>query len=551
MRNISRVIEYHMDEICTLQDLVQIAGQVYGDDIYVTWTKNSKEESHKTYRMLRDDVKAVADFLTRKGICYQRIAVIGALNYEWLTVFLGIISSGNIAVPLDKYDNSIGEKIELADLYGIYMDETVKNCRSIVAEKNIEFTLELKDCYDADVITENTCDEGFMYSAKPEDDAMIVFTSGTTGKSKGVVLTNKNIIANTKCGIFFLDDGIAEGGKTIPILPPTHMFQVTVGLLTPLCYGVTLCFGGGIKYISKSMKIFKPEVMVMVPMVVENLCEKINTKIKKKLSEKRLKAIIKFSETMRKLGIDLRYMLFKEIHEAFGGKLRTIICGGSSLDPEVIRLLDVYGVQVLEGYGITECSPIISCNCKGKRLIGSVGIKAPDEYCRVKIIDGELCVKGDIVFKNYFRNEEETRAVKSDGWFHTGDLCNMDEDGFIHVTGRKKNLIILSDGNNVSPEEIEGYFCCNQYIKSIFVSEHSSCKNCIVASICPNFDLVEETEKKVIKMKINEQIRETNRKLPAFKRIDKVIFYDNDFEKTALGKIKRFKYVQENDINAR
>ena len=550
MRKTSRIIEKHMDQISTLQDLVRLTGSIYGDDIPVVWNKTSGGEYRRTYRQFCDDVSAVADSLAGNGICKERIAVMGTLDYHWLTAFLGIISSGNIAVPLDRNDNTIDEKIELADLYGIYMDDTVKDRETFAAAHGIGFVLVPDRCCMSDEAAGNGSNGQFIYESDPDDDAMIVFTSGTTGTSKGVVLTNRNIIANTKCGVFFLDDGIQEGGRTIPVLPPTHMLQVTVGLLTPLYYGVTLCFGGGIKYISKNMKNFSPEVMVLVPMVVENLYEKIDLKIRKKLSERKLKAIIRFSETMRKLGIDLRYKLFREVHEAFGGRLRTIVCGGSSLDADVIRGLDIYGIQVLEGYGITECSPVISCNRKVSRLVGSVGVKAPDEFCQVKIIDGELCVRGDIVFREYFRNESETRAAKPDGWFHTGDICAMDEEGYIHITGRKKNLIILSDGNNVSPEEIEGYFCSHPYIKSMFISEHSSRRNGLVASVHPDFEMFEEAEKMDIHLKINEHIKEINRGLPAFKRIGKVVFYDEDFEKTALGKIRRFKYIQENNANA-
>lgn len=550
MRKTSRIIERHMDQISTLQDLVHLTGSVYGDDIPVVWDMTSGTEYSMTYRQLCGDVSAVADYLTGKGICRRRIAVMGALDHHWLTAFLGIISSGNIAVPLDRNDNTLEEKIGLADLYGIYMDETVKDHENFASSHGIGFVLDTEECCRAAEAAGNGSNGQFIYESHPDDDAMIVFTSGTTGMGKGVVLTNRNIIANTKCGVFFLDDGIQEGGRTIPVLPPTHMLQVTVGLLTPLYYGVTLCFGGGIKYISKNMKTFSPEVMVLVPMVVENLYEKIDLKIRKKLSERKLKAIIRFSETMRKLGIDLRYKLFREVHEAFGGRLRTIVCGGSSLDADVIRGLDIYGIQVLEGYGITECSPVISCNRNVSRLVGSVGVKAPDEFCQIKIIDGELCVRGDIVFREYFRNEKETQAAKPDGWFHTGDICDMDEDGYIHITGRKKNLIILSDGNNVSPEEIEGYFCSHPYIKSMFISEHSSRRNCLVASVHPNFEVFEEAEKMDIHLKINEHIKEINRRLPAFKRIGKVVFYDEDFEKTALGKIRRFKYIQENNANA-
>lgn len=550
MRKTSRIIEKHMDQISTLQDLVRLTGSIYGDDIPVVWNKTSGEEYRRTYRQFCGDVSAVADSLTGKGICKERIAVMGTLDYHWLVAFLGIISSGNIAVPLDRSDNTLAEKIGLADLYGIYMDETVKDREVFAAGQGIGFVLDTEECCRAAGASGNRRNGSFMYESDPDDDAMIVFTSGTTGRSKGVVLTNRNIIANTKCGVFFLDDGIQEGGRTIPVLPPTHMLQVTVGLLTPLYYGVTLCFGGGIKYISKNMKAFSPEVMVLVPMVVENLYEKIQIRIKKKLPERKLRAVIRFSETMRKLGIDLRYRLFREVHEAFGGRLRTIVCGGSGLDADVIRGLDIYGIQVLEGYGITECSPVISCNRNVSRLVGSVGVKAPDEFCQVKIIDGELCVRGDIVFREYFRNEKETKAAKPDGWFHTGDICAMDEDGYIHITGRKKNLIILSDGNNVSPEEIEGYFCSHPYIKSMFISEHSSRRNCLVASVHPNFEVFEEAERTDIRLKINEYIKEINRRLPAFKRIGKVVFYDEDFEKTALGKIRRFKYTQENNKNA-
>lgn len=543
MKKTSRIIEKHMGQIHTLQDLIRLAGRVYGDDIPVVWSRTQESECFRTYRELCDDVAAVADFLTRKGVCHERIAVMGVLDYNWLVVLLGIMTSGNIAVPLDSNDNTLDEKIEMADLYGIYMDGTVKDSEALASRKRIDFIIELSKCCKLPAVSGGLREDRFLYNADSEDEAIIVFTSGTTGKSKGVVLTNRNIIANAKCGVFFLGDEIKEGGKTIPVLPPTHMLQITVGLLTPLFYGVTLCFGGGIKYISKNMKAFSPDVMVLVPMVLENLYQKIEIMIRKKISNRKLKAVTMFSEAMRKMGIDLRYRLFRDIHEEFGGRLKTVVCGGASLDADVIRGLEIYGIQVLEGYGITECSPVISCNRKNNKLVGSVGIKAPDEYCKIKVVDGELCVKGDIVFKEYFRDKTETRSAKREGWFHTGDICNIDKDGYIHITGRKKNLIILSDGNNICPEEIEGYFCGHPYIKSIFVSEHSSCRNCLVASVHPDFELLEKSEKTDIQLKINEHIKEVNRGLPAFKRISKVVFYDEDFEKTALGKIKRFKYA--------
>ena len=364
----------------------------------------------------------------------------------------------------------------------------------------------------------------------PDDEAVIIFTSGTTGRSKGVVLSHRNIVANTKCGCYFLGKGFGEGDTSMPILPPTHMLVITVGMLTCLLYGAALCYGRGSKYFVKDLSVFKPRVLVLVPMIVENIYDKIFIKAKKQVGEERLKRIIRLCNILSKLGIKIRRKVFAEVNDYLGGNLESIICGGAKLDPKAIKGMAEFGIDVYEGYGITECSPVISCNRYHANVLGSVGVKGPDQFCQIKLIDGELCVKGDIVFKKYVDDEQSYRDVVKDGWFHTGDLCKI-RNGCIHIVGRAKNLIILSDGNNVSPEEIEKYFKGFDYLKSFFVKEQD---NKIVAMAYPNMEL--DLDVGFLKEAIRAKIKEVNLKLPAYKRIKDVVFAEKRLRKNCIGK---------------
>lgn len=540
----SRVKKNEVDRIRTIADLMAVTAQVYGNLAAVRIRKRDVEMA-VSYEQLWNDVSHAAEYFQKQGWRRKHIALLGTLDYDWLVVFLAVVSSGNVAVPIDRQAGDIAEKLCMAEVTAVYLDRTVKQQASFAEE------LTGKEVFGSGaaarrgwkVRREPGPAAELLWIPQREDEAVLIFTSGTTGKSKGVLLTHQNIIDNTKCGLYFLEDGLGEGDNTIPILPPTHMLELTVGILTAFYYGAALCFGGSLKYIAKQMQHFQPRVLVMVPMIVENLYEKVVNQVRQQGAEEKLNRLIRLSNGLRRVGIDLRKVLFRKIRAAFGGRLETIICGGAALNPEVIRGLDDIGIAVYEGYGITECGPVLSCNRRGQREIGSVGVKGPDEYCQIAVIEGEICVRGSIVFQGYYRDQAATDEVKRDGWFHTGDLGRMDENGFLFLTGRKKNLIILSDGNNVSPEEIEGHFAGIDLIQSMFVREKQvNGRPCIVASIYPNYELPGLSEEE-LRERIRDKVRQVNGQLPAYQRIGHVEFYTSDFEKTALGKIQRYKYA--------
>lgn len=545
MKNILKKKKY-LSQINTIYDLVRLAVEVYKNKIAVKVNCDNTIKNI-TYEQLYCDIQKVIKVIP-KDWRQENLVLLGTFDYDWLVMFLAVILSGNVAVPLDKNQQEIAELIHQCKAKAVYMDETVTE--GIEKNSNIKIFRSLS--FDDDSINiwekrkEDTLYTNVNPNVSPDDIAVLIFTSGTTGKSKGVKLSHRNIIDNTKCGLYFIEDQVKTGDCTIPVLPPTHMLQIGVGILTPFYYGVAICIGGSMKYISNYMQMFKPKVLILVPMVVENMYDKVMIQVKKKIPQQKLDKIITISNMLRKVGIDIRRYLFKDILKAFGGNLECIICGGAALNPEVIEGFDNFGICVYEGYGITECSPILSCNKNKERKAGSVGVLCPPEYCEYSIIDGEICVRGSIVFSGYYNDEEATKEVLYDGWFHTGDFGKIDADGYLFITGRKKNLIILSDGNNVSPEEIEERFLDNTYIKSIFVNEQKyKGKKVITAHVYPNFEDFSSLSEENLHEVINQEIKKVNKTMVAYKRINRVVFYDTDFEKTALGKIKRYMYKED------
>jgi len=538
----SRIID-HMDEILSIPDLLQKCSDVYGSDLTAIYTDNKSGQFSKSYRDLYSDVCAAAAFWNSQVIAGSRIAICGPLNYQWLVMFFGIICSGNVAVPVDRFDNELHNKLVNSKLSGIFYDSSAKQIKNEL--ESIEIPIAVTNQGDDEKTYDQIIEK--FHSSEPinvdqDKEAIIVFTSGTTGISKGVVLTHRNIITNAKCGVFYLTGRLYEGDTIIPILPPTHMFQITAGILSPLFYGMTLCIGGGVKTISKDIQLFQPKAMVMVPMIVENMYSKTMIQVKKKISDKKLDRTLKLTNSLSKLGINIRRRVFKEIHASYGGKLDTIICGGAKLDKNVIKGFDSFGITVLEGYGITECSPIISCNTTTHKKIGTIGICAKQYNYDVDIIDGEICVKGDIVFKEYFNDPDATAEAKTEGWFHTGDLGEIDKHGFLSIVGRKKNLIILADGNNISPEELEFHFKELPYVGSMFIGSDEEDKG-LVLYIHPDitdFPITQDDAEKFI----SADVKKLNMSLPPYKRVKDIKFFNEDFEKTALGKIKRFKYIE-------
>jgi long-chain acyl-CoA synthetase len=322
------------------------------------------------------------------------------------------------------------------------------------------------------------------------------------------------------------------------------MFCLTANILTGFYLGVSLCFGGGLKYISDNLKYFKPSVIVAVPLIVDSIYKRIRIEAKKGGRERKLKRAIYMSNILRKIKIDIRKILFKEVLNYFGGDLNVIVCGGAFLEPDLVTKYDEFGISLRNGYGITECSPVIACNVKKRIKIDSVGLIAPSPYCDIKIIDGEICIKGSIVMDGYYNDQTSTKEVFVNGYFKTGDTGYIDEDNYLYITGRKKNLIILSDGNNISPEELENHLEKIPLVKSVIVCAKKQASNTIiVAQIFPDYDYIAETDCIDVEKGLNEEIKKVNDGLPPHKKIQRMEIVETDFQKTALGKVKRYLHI--------
>ena len=375
--------------------------------------------------------------------------------------------------------------------------------------------------------------------------ASIVFTSGTTGKGKGVMLSQANIGLDMTLGMYNFD--ITR--KTLHVLPPHHTFGSTVNYVGHLSQGCEVYISSGLKHVSDEIREQQPTHLILVPAFLEVMNRKIWTTARKTGKEGLLKMMMKVSDCLRKVGIDLRKKLFSSVLSAFGGKLELVICGGAKLDEEIIRTFDSLGITILNGYGITECSPLISANRNKYRKPGSVG--TPILACRVKIDnpdengEGEICVKGPNVMLGYYNNPEATAEVfDKDGFFHTGDYGKLDEEGWIYITGRKKNLIILSNGKNVYPEEIEADLQKVEGVCEVVVyageSKVQKDKITIVAEIFPDAELLKDKGITDLQKYFEDQVKLLNARMPSYKAVKRVKLRDTEFQKNTSRKITRF-----------
>lgn len=539
----------------TLRGLLDTAAVCYGDCVAAQYKDENEELQRHTYNDFKRDVLSCAAYLRAQGFSNAHIGITALLTYQWLVAMFGITCSGNVAIPIDRdlgEDELLG-RVENADITALFIDgdadAKIMGLPLRGAAINAVFCLTEKETgapssyIGFDKLLGFNAD-GFNFVPDKNDVAIMIFTSGTTGTSKIVMLTHDNVCADALASVYFTSNSFVIGDRTIPILPPHHMFEITTGLLTPFCYGATICFGGSLKYISKNIEFYKPSVLLIVPMIADNLYRKIMLEVKRQGRERVFKRAVKLSNLLRKIGIDLRRQIFTEIHKMLGGHLKLVVCGGAFLETELIKKYDDIGIPLMNGYGITECSPVISCNLQQHKRAGSVGAAAPKELEEVSIIDDEICVRGRIVMKGYYRNETATKDAFAKGWYHTGDLGHIDRDGFIFITGRLKNLIILSDGNNISPEELEIPLEHYQLIKTVFVCvKERKSEQYITACVYPDPDYVTEHNITNVKKEVQDIVDVLNASMPPYKRIKSIEISDKDFEKTALGKVKKYLYV--------
>lgn len=564
---------YKTTFIDDMRSLVEEAAQNYPDDTAVSFKENYWDKVVKkvTFTQWRDDVRNLGTALVSKGFRERNIAIVGENSYGWCCSYFAVMAIGAVTVPIDK-------ELPIEDIAGII---STTGCKAIIYGKSVQAKIAtlLKDnrlksvelvasvadgseiapeCADGKTVTtlsllmkegEKLFNDGdrsyYDYKIDNNKLASIVFTSGTTGKGKGVMLSQANIGLDMTLGMYNFD--ITR--KTLHVLPPHHTFGSTVNYVGHLSQGCEVYISSGIKHVSDEIKEQQPTHLILVPAFLEVMNRKIWTSARKSGKEGLLKLMMKISNLLRKFGIDIRRKLFSSVLSAFGGKLGLIICGGAKLDEEIIRTFDAIGITVLNGYGITECSPLISANRNKYRKPGSVG--TPILACRVKIDDpdengeGEICVKGPNVMLGYYNNPEATAEVfDKDGFFHTGDYGRLDEEGWIYITGRKKNLIILSNGKNVYPEEIEADLLKIEGVREAVVyageSRVQKDKITIVAEIYPDADYLSDKGVKDLQEYFENHVRNLNARMPSYKAVKRVKLRDTEFQKNTSRKITRF-----------
>ena len=477
--------------------------------------------TNKQYSKFIEDVESFES----KIFCNKKhIALIGPLSYEWLVVFFGGMNTGNIVVPIDFNLSSeiIEELLKKADINMIFYDKKITCKIEKIKEKNEYLIKELNNL--SEFIKDAESKDLSCYRPEEDDPAIIAFTSGTTGFNKGVILTHKNLVHNVICSVSLIGkERFNIGENTVCILPLYHMLGITTTILVPLFYGVTIGIPDSNLDFIKNLRVFKPVYIVGVPMIAEGIL-------------KFVKAISK------KYNDDLAVK--KTIKDILGENLKLFISGGAYIEERLINEYEKLGIILLNGYGITECSPVISCNNLENRNKDSVGIIAPKPFCEAKTYKGEVYIKGSIVCKGYYK-DNESNTVNFDGeWFKTGDLGYIDRDNYLYITGRKKNTIILKDGNNVSPEQIEKLI--NEYsivINSLIKSEKFNNIELIKAYIYPDYNYAKENEIKDIELELKNIINKINCKLPNYMKIQEIKILEENFELTGIGKIKRYMYV--------
>lgn len=475
-----------------------------------------------SYRKFKSDVEAMGTYLYDIGVIDKHVGLIGENSYEWIVSYFAVVCGGSVIVPVDKElkAHDICDLLERSDS-DVFIHSNKYQDAADMAEGKVCLNLNDFDTYiskGAELISNG--DSSFLNcDINCEKLCTIIFTSGTTGAPKGVMLCQKGLVIDAVTACDFAD----LLGSNLTALPIHHSFAFTACIVAALIQGVPIFINKSLKNLFKDLTIAKPYHFLAVPMMLEAIYKKINKAIDKQGKRKLINMVIKLNKALLKIGIDIRHILFKQIRESFGGNLQLLVTGGAPANPTTLQGLEDLGFIVLNGYGISECSPIVSVNATYDSRIGSVGktLRGGD----VKIIDDEICVRGDIVMLGYYKDEASTKAAFDGEWFKTGDLGYFDKDGFLYINGRKKNLIILDNGKNVSPEELEILISDIENVVEVIVYGED---NLIAAEI-----FAED------KTGIQEGIDKLNETLPNYKRINRVKFRETEFDKTTTKKIKR------------
>ncbi len=550
-----------------LKDMLEQTEKEYGNcPAYILRTEEKGKLKTITHKEFRDEIKELGTALVNMGLKDKRIAIISENRYEWELAYLAIATGTGVVVPLDKAlpDNEIESLILRSQVDTIFYSKKYDGIMNELREKkntNLQYFISMDLQENSNGIYsqkqliakgKKLLEEGNrdFIDAKINNKKMgiMLFTSGTTSISKAVMLSHENVVTNVMDITHAFD--LTENDRLLSFLPLHHVFECTVGFLYPIAIGASIAFGQGVKHMSTDIKELNITAMISVPAVYDIVYKKIMRTIKKNGKLENVQKGIKLTQLLLKVKIDLRGRVFKEVHENLGPTLKLVVTGGAALDPETEKGFEELGFDLVQGYGLTETSPVIAAETPKSRRLGSIGKKF--NSVEVKIDNpsedgvGELMAKGPSVMLGYYNNDEATKeALEPDGWFHTGDLARIDKDGYIYICGRKKNVIVLSNGKNVFPEEIETLLNKVEGIKESFVYEKEEADGDprVCVKLVYDKDMIKELYniegEENIKEFLWEKVKEINKLMPKYKYVKEMIITEEPLIKTTTLKVKR------------
>ena len=559
---------YEVRKIRDLRDMLQQSVELYADrTAFMVKKKRGAPYSNISMKEFADDINAWGTALLNHVSIGSRVAILSETRYEWYVSYLSVTNGTGMVVPLDNElpSQEITNLINRAEadvlIYSApkqsMVDEIMKDIPGVKKYICMDSVQDREDIlYFGDLLTKGQSllaegDRTFLDAlVDPEAMSVMLFTSGTTSESKAVMLSQKNICANLEgmCSMVY----IGPDDVFLSVLPLHHSYECTCGFLCPIYRGATIAICEGLRYILPNIKESKPTIILVVPLMLEMFHRNIMKKAKAtpKLARK-FELVRKLGRVLSSLNIDLRRKIFSQVHEAFGGNLRMVISGGAAADPKIMSDMQDMGIACLQGYGLTECAPILALNHDVYFNNQAAGLPLPG--VEMKTIDqdengiGEFVGRGPNVMLGYYKNPEATaEAINEDGFYHTGDLGYIDENGFCIITGRKKNVIVSKNGKNIFPEEIESLLSRSPYVAESVVSGKESQRDDIVvtATIVPDMDAVREhlgpnPDEETIQALLEEEVGKVNQQLVGYKHIRRVTYRGTEFDKTTSKKIRR------------
>ena len=549
-------------KINTIKEMMDLAVRDAADGIAFEYRneKNKEEIIKVTYEEFQKDTYYLGTALSQMNLLNSHIAIMGDNSYKWLTTYLTVLKGNGVFIPIDKeltkneifnvLKSSDSEVFFYAEKYEPYIEECKKEVPQIKyfiglqKEQNDAISLSYDALLEKGKKAYEAGDTSYTQIEHTDTNClkMLVYTSGTTGDPKGVMLTEHNLVSAIYYGLQVADIKT----KCLSVLPYHHTYEAVVGILVALHKHAVICINDSLKNVLKNLQYFKPDYIYLVPAFTEVFYKNIWSNAKKQGKETGLKILIKLSNALRKVGIDKRDTFFKSIHEAFGGNLKQIVCGGAPIRPEIGKFFNDIGVMLLNGYGISECSPLVSVNRPKFNDSSTVGVILP--CCQVEIRDknaegdGEIWVKGDIVMMGYYKDPERTQRVLKDGWFNTEDYGRINEKGQLVINGRKKNVIVLNNGKNIYPEEIENYILRIPYVQEAMVKAVKNKEGqeiALCAEVFLNKEKLEELQIENVEETLKRDIAKATKELPSYKHITEIEIRKTEFIKTTTNKIKR------------